>query len=141
MASQNQRTMEGVVLTEQPEVHGQTEDSSLAPVHQPLMCEEPGIRDIDTHLQQRMRRSYVPAVPHFKMDREAHEDMWTITEVQVKGNVDSSASSGRTHGDVKKVCMHFGACIGCHRVTSLETTCPCGGEVRMPRMCCNEFLQ
>ena len=116
------------MLTKQAGVHGQTEDGAVALVHNLPMHEEPGIRDVNTHVQQKRRRLHVPAVPHFEMDREVHEDMLTIAEVQVKGDVDSNINSRRAHSDTKKICKHFGMCIRCHEVTSLETTCKCGGE-------------
>ena len=142
MASQNQRTAEGVVLTEQPEAHGQTEDGALAPVHQPPTHKEPGIRDIDTHLQQRMRRSHIPAMTHFKTDKEAHEDMQTITEVQVKEDVNSDVSSREAHGDRKTILNSHGARVGCHKVMGFGVnggTCECGGTMQTPRICSQEF--
>ena len=48
MASQNQRNEEGVVLTEQPDVCGQTEDGTVA--FNPPTHKEPRVMDVDIHV-------------------------------------------------------------------------------------------
>ena len=144
MANQGQETVEGVAVTQQPTQHVFVEEEGhLVQTFRPATFQEPGITDITTHIDQRHRQSLAAVVPGFKMKKEECEDVLALAEVRCWEIVDLDVSARRHfYHDAKMIPRRWGVCTKCYDVVDFDpgcATCEEGGDVRIPRICNDEF--
>ena len=144
MANQCQETMEGVAVTQQPTQCGHVAAKlSLVTMLRPATHQEPGITDITAHIDQRRQQSLAAIVPGFVTKKEECEDMLALAEVCCWEIVDLDVTARRHfYEDAKMIPRRWGVCTKCHDVEYFDpgcATCEEGGDVRIPRICHDEF--